>query len=88
MLTDDVPCLCGEVARDRRLVAVASHPRAARHRRVGAPDRCPPRHTTTHSPRTAQYIAAAATYRITLAHAGYSLYFTMGRDMRPPPRKN
>ena len=30
---------------------------------------------------TAKGRIAAATYRITLSHAGYSLYFTMGRDM-------
>ena len=30
---------------------------------------------------TAKGRIAAATYRITLSYAGYSLYFTMGRDM-------
>jgi len=34
---------------------------------------------------TAKGRIAAAIYRITLAYAGYFLYFTMGLEMSPPP---
>ena len=36
---------------------------------------------------TAKGRIAAATYRITLANAGYSIYFTMRQTMLPLPRK-
>jgi len=36
---------------------------------------------------TAKDCIAAATYQINLAHARYSLCFTMGQKMPPPPKK-